>query len=127
MHLFHMGCPAEVSTLFFPDSLSNILKPVYNKTYMINKLYALACVMLIMITSCKKPEPVQQVEKPPDRTIIIGLIPEQQIFEQVEKYTPLADYLSVKTGVKIELKVLPRYSNIMDKFVSQGLDGAFFG
>jgi phosphonate transport system substrate-binding protein len=36
-------------------------------------------------------------------------------------------YISRKTGVKIELKALPRYGNIITNFVSSGMDGAFFG
>ena len=58
---------------------------------------------------------------------MIGLIPEQNIFKQLERYQPLADYLSKKIGASIELKVLTRYGNIIDNFVSLGLDAAFFG
>jgi phosphonate transport system substrate-binding protein len=83
--------------------------------------------MLVMMTGCRKNEPAHQVENPHGAALVIGLIPEQQIFEQVEKYRPLAGYLTKKTGIKIELKVLSRYGNIIDNFVSQGMDGAFFG
>ncbi len=60
-------------------------------------------------------------------SIRIGLIPEQNIFKQVERYEPIADYLSEKTGVAVQLKILLRYGNIIDNFVSEGLDAAFFG
>ena len=60
-------------------------------------------------------------------TITIGLIPERNIFEQLDRYEPLADYLSKRIGADIKLKVLTRYGNIIDNFVSAGLDGAFFG
>ena len=59
--------------------------------------------------------------------ITIGLIPERNIFEQLDRYEPLADYLSKRIGADIKLKVLTRYGNIIDNFVSMGLDGAFFG
>ncbi|MEJ2365736.1 MAG: phosphate/phosphite/phosphonate ABC transporter substrate-binding protein [Deltaproteobacteria bacterium] len=59
--------------------------------------------------------------------ITIGLIPERNIFEQLDRYEPLADYLSRRIGADIKLKVLTRYGNIIDNFVSMGLDGAFFG
>ncbi len=70
--------------------------------------------------------------RPPAETdaepaLLIGLIPEQNIFKQLERYEPLAAYLSRRAGVKIELRVLPRYGNIIENFVSTGLDGAFFG
>ncbi|MGE5239685.1 MAG: hypothetical protein ACM3ON_12885, partial [Chloroflexota bacterium] len=53
-----------------------------------------------------------------EKPLIIGLIPEQQIFAQVERYQPLADYLSGKIGQKIKFTILPRYGNIIDSFVS---------
>lgn len=59
--------------------------------------------------------------------LLIGLIPERNIFKQIERYEPLAAYLSKKIGINIKLKVLTRYGNIIDNFVSTGLDGAFFG
>jgi phosphonate transport system substrate-binding protein len=59
--------------------------------------------------------------------LTIGLAPEQNIFKVIERYTPLAEYLSGKTGVKIKLKALFRYGNAVDNFVSGELDGAFFG
>ena len=60
-------------------------------------------------------------------SITIGLIPERNIFKQLDRYEPLADYLSRRIGGDIKLKVLTRYGNIIDNFVSAGLDGAFFG
>jgi len=59
--------------------------------------------------------------------LVIGFIPEQNIFRQMERYKPLADYIRNKTGYKIELVVLPRYGNIIDNFISKNMDGAFFG
>ena len=67
------------------------------------------------------------VSAPPQRTIRVGLIPEQDLFEQKKRYQPVADYLSKKVGVKVEICVLSRYGNILDNFVSNRLDGAFFG
>lgn len=60
-------------------------------------------------------------------TLRIGLIPEHDIFSQKNRYEPLAAYLSRKLGVRIELQILSRYGNIIDNFVSNKLDGAFFG
>ncbi|NIO16110.1 MAG: phosphate/phosphite/phosphonate ABC transporter substrate-binding protein [Deltaproteobacteria bacterium] len=60
-------------------------------------------------------------------TVTIGLIPEHNIFRQMERFKPLAKYLAERTGLKIELKILSRYGNIISNFVSMNLDGAFFG
>jgi phosphonate transport system substrate-binding protein len=59
--------------------------------------------------------------------LLIGLIPEQNLFRQMERYEPLGEHLSRKTGTKVTFKILPRYGNIIDSFKSSGLDGAFFG
>jgi len=67
--------------------------------------------------------PVSETQK----KFYLGLIPEQDLFSQKERYRPLARYVSEKTGLKVELKILPRYGNIIDNFVSEKLDGAFFG
>lgn len=61
------------------------------------------------------------------RTLVVGLIPERNIFKQLERYQPLAGYLRARTGIDIRLKVLSRYGNIIDNFRTAGLDGAFFG
>lgn len=90
---------------------------------------AFVCVIIAFLTGCDKTQPpeVRKEYLPQNKPFIIGLIPEQNIFKQLERYEPLAVYLSGKTGIKIELKVLSRYGNIIDNFVSSGMDGAFFG
>lgn len=85
---------------------------------------------LTVISGCSKTETIPLEEKKTtaeEHPLLIGLIPEQNVFKQLERYKPLADYLSRKIGRKIELKVLTRYGNIIENFVSLGLDGAFFG
>ncbi len=62
-----------------------------------------------------------------ERELLIGLIPEQNIFDQMERYKPLAEYITEKTGVAVRLTILSRYGDIIDRFVQRGLDGAFFG
>jgi len=69
----------------------------------------------------------QEIPRQDNQTLIIGLIPERNIFEQLERYEPLAKYLSKKMGINIELKVLARYGNVIDNFQASKMDGAFFG
>jgi phosphonate transport system substrate-binding protein len=93
---------------------------------MTGRLLALG-LCLAFFAGCSKAQSPPQNPIHPDKTILIGLIPEQNIFKQIERYEPLADYLSGKTGARINLKILPRYGNIINNFRSMGLDGAFFG
>ena len=82
-----------------------------------------------MLAGCSQEgtPPVPKPKPSPAKTIRIGLIPEQNIFNQLARYQPLAKYLSVSIGAKIELTILPRYGNIIDNFREENLDGAFFG
>jgi len=91
--------------------------------------FALVLPLLFVIpaTGCRDQDEATPVDIQPARTLRIGLIPEHNIFRQKNRYQPLADYLSEKIDAKIELKVLSRYGNIIENFVSNDLDGAFFG
>lgn len=83
---------------------------------------------VITLTGCSRTETGSSGKPaPPQKDLLIGLIPEQNIFKQLELYEPLAGYLSKKSGIKIQLKVLSRYGNIAKNFTSLGLDGAFLG
>lgn len=62
-----------------------------------------------------------------EEELLIGLIPEQNIFKQFEHYLPLAEYVEKRTGIKIELTILSRYGDIIDRFTQRGMEGAFFG
>jgi len=59
--------------------------------------------------------------------ILIGLIPEENIFRQMDRYRPLGDYLSNKLNIKTRFTILSRYGDIIDRFLIRNLDGAFFG
>jgi phosphonate transport system substrate-binding protein len=91
----------------------------------------IACILFVMclplFAACSRKEPPAPAKKPTATMLLIGLIPEQNLFRQVERYEPLGEYLFRKTGTKVTFKILPRYGNIIDSFKSSGLDGAFFG
>lgn len=61
------------------------------------------------------------------KEILIGLIPEMNVFKQMQRFKPLAEYLSKKTGIKVNITILSRYGNIIDRFTTEKMDGAFFG
>ena len=83
---------------------------------------------LLLVSGCG--EQPEQKESPHNRAaqpFIIGLIPEQDIFSQKKRYEPVAEYIADQVGIAVELRILSRYGNIIDNFVSSKLDGAFFG
>ncbi|MBI5442718.1 MAG: phosphate/phosphite/phosphonate ABC transporter substrate-binding protein [Deltaproteobacteria bacterium] len=93
------------------------------------KLLGILMLLSIGFVGCSKPEadPLASGTSAGSRRISIGLIPEQNIFRQLDRYDPIARYLSRKTGTNIELKVLRRYGNIFENFKTGNMDGAFFG
>jgi len=86
-------------------------------------LFFLTC----LLPGCKAREEVSSKNVPKAHQIVIGLIPEQNIFRQIDRYQPLVDYLSSKSGLTIRLKVLPGYGNVINNIISLGVDGAFYG
>lgn len=59
--------------------------------------------------------------------LLIGLIPEMNIFKQKQRFQLLGEYLSRKTGTQIQFTILSRYGNIIESFTKEQMDGAFFG
>jgi len=83
---------------------------------------------LPLLSSCDNRQEKEEIPVKSNATpFIIGLIPEQELFSQKKRYEPLADYLAKKTGLAVELKILSRYGNIIDNFISNKMDAAFFG
>lgn len=69
-----------------------------------------------------------RAEPPPRRAeLVIGLIPEMNIFAQKARFRLLGDYLGRKIKVPVRFMMLSRYGNILESFDAERLDGAFFG
>ncbi len=84
-------------------------------------------VLLSVLVSCGKDGRKKEIVSSFKEELSIGLIPEQNIFDQLDRYEPLVEYVSRRTGVRLKLRILSRYGNIIDNFNSLHLDGAFFG
>jgi len=57
--------------------------------------------------------------------ILLGIEPEHNIFDQVERYRHLAAYLSDQLGIKVNLTIMSRYGEVIKRFKAKRLDGAF--
>ncbi len=115
--------------MLFPQLLYRYIFYTLRKITCLNKVIIPLCLCLVVMISCSRTETTlsEDQKKTDEKKLLIGLISERNIFEQMNRYEPLADYISKKIGIKVELKVLTRYGNIIDNFVSLHLDGAFFG
>lgn len=59
--------------------------------------------------------------------VLIGILPEMNVFKQKQRFQHLGDYLSHKVGTRVEFTILSRYGNIIEHFTTDKMDGAFFG
>jgi phosphonate transport system substrate-binding protein len=59
--------------------------------------------------------------------IVIGLLPEMNVFKQKKRFEPLAAYLSERMKIKVKLTILSRYGNIIERIKADEIDAAFLG
>jgi len=69
------------------------------------------------------PSPAQASQQ----KILIGILPEMNVFKQKQRFKLLGEHLSKKTGLQVEFTILSRYGNIVERFSTEKMDGAFFG
>lgn len=95
-------------------------------THLINSIFAVLVVLLL--GSCERtPQPSEPGSKTAQQSLLLGLIPEQNVFRQRERYAVLQKYLSARLGITVRFTSLSRYGNIIDRFRAEEMDGAFFG
>lgn len=59
--------------------------------------------------------------------ILIGILPEMNVFKQSQRFKLLGEYISRQIGVPVEFTILSRYGDLIDRFTTEKMDGAFFG
>lgn len=57
--------------------------------------------------------------------LLLGIEPEHNIFDQMERYRALAAYLSEQLGIKVNLTIMSRYGEVIRRIRDRQLDGAF--
>ncbi len=95
-------------TLFFSHRAKRLLAVI---------LFALP-LFLVSTSLCRAQE---------TKPIIIGILPEMNVFKQKQRFEPLMTYLSKKIGIPVELTMLSRYGNIIERLRDQKIDAAFLG
>jgi ABC-type phosphate/phosphonate transport system substrate-binding protein len=71
----------------------------------------IACLFICLVFSAAMP--VIAFGQP--KELLFGIEPEHNIFDQMERYRYLADYLSDQLGVKVKLTIMSRYGDVMVK------------
>jgi phosphonate transport system substrate-binding protein len=88
---------------------------------------ALAFCLALIIGCNESATETRTDQDSPKGLLSIGLVPELNIFNQIERYEPIADYLSKKMGFNIRLRVFARHGDVVRAFADEGLDAAFVG
>jgi len=91
--------------------------------------------ILVLISAafllCSACDKAKHASAPPktggQQELLIGLIPEQNVFRQRERYMVLRKYLSERLGITVTFTSLSRYGNVIERFSAEKMDGAFFG
>lgn len=81
----------------------------------------IACLLICLVFSAAMPD----IAFGQSKELLLGIEPEHNIFDQMERYRYLADYLSDRLGVKVKLTIMSRYGEVIKRFKSLKLDGAF--
>lgn len=89
--------------------------------------YSARIIRIIFLIAVALLLPVLSFSQQSQQRILIGLIPEMNVFKQMERFKPLGEYLTKRTGVKVKFTTLSRYGNSIDRFKAEHMDGAFFG
>lgn len=89
-----------------------------------NKRIPLLLLFLLLPFLLPGPAPAAEPEK---TSIVIGLLPEMNVFKQKNRFAPLAAYLSEHLQVPVTLTMLSRYGNIVERLQEKEVDGAFLG
>jgi phosphonate transport system substrate-binding protein len=86
-------------------------------------------VCLLLLAGCNKERRAvgSRQNQQARQTLTIGLVTEQDIFKQVHRYEPLAEYLEQRLDMNVRLSVMPSYDKALTTFVENKLDAAFFG
>jgi phosphonate transport system substrate-binding protein len=93
----------------------------------LKNIASLLLLCLVLISGCSKERGKSSKPEEHLQPFIIGVVPEQDIFKQAERYQPLADYLTHKLGVIVKIEVMPSYGNALRSFEDKRMDAAFFG
>lgn len=60
-------------------------------------------------------------------TLVVSVLPDQSSEELVSRFTPLKDYLEQATGQPMTLVLADNYPGLLQSFIDQEVDMAFFG
>ncbi len=92
------------------------------KSFSVLFVLFLSALLILAAASAPAAEKTQTKTK----TLLVGLVPEENIFRLMERHLPLAKYIEEKTGIQVRFTILSRYGDVVDRFKARRMDGAFF-
>lgn len=82
---------------------------------------AIVCLFLSFALDAKASPPMK------DKRLVLGLVPEINIFEQRKRYRPLLEYISGKIDVPVRMKIYESYFKVIEALKDGTADMAFVG
>lgn len=97
------------------------------------RLHAAISVLIVIVAAALFISACDRTQQAPEpkrtwgqQELLIGLIPEQNVFRQREHYMVLKKYLYDRLGITVNFTTLSRYGNIVERFTTENVDGGFF-
>jgi len=110
---------------------SYIFKKVGNKevamTGSVKRRLVTVLVSLLLLSLWAWPGECRRERDRSEQPLVIAVTPEQNIFRQIERYTPVISYVSRETGISIKLKAFTSCEDAIRNAASSSIHGAFFG
>lgn len=92
---------------------------MYHLPPKLQKLIACLYVCFVVLSAAMPVSAAERTEK-----LLIGVEPEHNIFDQMERYRYLAAYLSDQLGITVQFTIMSRYGEVIKRFKTLKLDGA---
>lgn len=94
---------------------------------MLKRIWFLVRLLLLILVVLDMSCPCLSFASPKENELRIGILPEMNVFAQMNRFKPLANYLSKKVGIRVKLTMLSRYGNIVERLKTHDIDAAFLG
>ena len=95
------------------------------KTFCLKSITAV--LLLLILFTAGDPSSMAAESTTGGKSLVIGLLPEMNVFRQKRRFDALAAYLSQRMGIEVRLTILSIYGNIIDRIKHEAVDGAFLG
>ncbi len=110
---------------------SNNLSPVRLRIMVLRNrapgLLVVLALLFFLLTSCSRNNDPSTAHLKTGQQFVIGVLRSDTLLRQYACFQPVARYLSAQTGLDVRIQFIAPLHSIVNSFVSEKMDAAFFG